>query len=276
VAGARLAALEALLGVDRGSDMIDAAGDIMRASLCANAVLNPILTATATPVSGYFAGLTSSIARQLLAIAKVVEARATFGARRQVFLVSLGSFDTHSNELATQDTLFRELGPALKVFTDAMTGIGARASVTSFTLSDFARTLKPNTTGGTDHAWGNHHFVAGGAVKGRQIYRTMPALELGGPDDEGQEGRGSRRWPWTSMRPPSPAGSASIRLELRACCPSSRHSRPRRWASSSDQHNSPDRSGRASARRDGLDLEAKPAVLPVSDQEAYDHPLAGQ
>lgn len=186
---ARLAALRALLGADRGADLLDAAQDVMTGALQSSAVLNPILTTTTSPASGYFAGLTSGIAKQLLAVAKVVEARASLGARRQVFLVSLGSFDTHTNELTTHETLFGALGTALKAFHDAMGGIGAGSSVTSFTLSDFARTCKPNTNGGTDHAWGNHHFVAGGAVKGRQIYGTWPTLELGGPDDEGAEGR---------------------------------------------------------------------------------------
>ena len=186
---ARLTALQALLGVDRGTDLLDAAQDLMSGALRSSAVLNPILAATTTPVSAYFTGLTSGIARQLLAVAKVVEARASLGARRQVFLVSLGSFDTHSNELATHDTLFAELGAALNAFHSALGGIGAGPAVTSFTLSDFARTYKPNTNGGTDHAWGNHHFVAGGAVKGRQLYGTWPTLALAGPDDEGSEGR---------------------------------------------------------------------------------------
>ena len=186
---ARLTALKALLGIDRGADLLDAAQDVMSGALKASAVLNPLLAATTTPVSGYFTGLNTGIARQLLAIAKVIEARASLGTRRQVFLVSLGSFDTHSNELRTHDTLFAELGTALNTFHGAMAGIGAGAAVTSFTLSDFARTYKPNGNGGTDHAWGNHHFVAGGAVKGRQLYGTWPTLALAGPDDEGSEGR---------------------------------------------------------------------------------------
>ena len=186
---ARLTALQALLGIDRGADLLDAAQDVMSGALKASAVLNPVLSVTTSPVSAYFSALTSGIAKQLLAIAKVIEARASFGTRRQVFLVALGSFDTHSNELNTHDTLFAELGAALNAFHAAMAGIGAGGAVTSFTLSDFARTYMPNTNGGTDHAWGNHHFVAGGAVKGRQLYGTWPTLALAGPDDAGTEGR---------------------------------------------------------------------------------------
>ena len=134
-------------------------------------------------MNGYFAGQSSDIAQQLLAVAKIIEARASLAARRQVFLVSIGSFDTHSEELRTQQTLLGELGPALKSFHDSMANIGAGASVTSFTLSDFSRTYKPNTNGGTDHAWGNNHFVAGGAVKGGRFYGTWPTLALGSADD---------------------------------------------------------------------------------------------
>jgi uncharacterized protein (DUF1501 family) len=186
---ARLTALKALLGLDRGTDLLDAAQDVMNGALTSSAVLNPILTGTTSPASGYFTGLTSGFAKQLLAVAKVIEARASLGARRQVFLVSLGSFDTHTNELNAHNTLFGELGAGLKAFHDAMAGIGAAQQVTSFTLSDFSRTFKPNTNGGTDHAWGSHHFVAGGAVQGRAFYGTWPTLALGGPDDEGTEGR---------------------------------------------------------------------------------------
>jgi uncharacterized protein (DUF1501 family) len=147
------------------------------------------LSATNTTSDVAFAGLTSNIARQLLAVSKLIEARATFGLSRQIFMVSLGSFDTHTDELNRQAGLFSALGPSLRAFHDALVTIGASTQVTTFTLSDFSRTLQPNTGGGTDHAWGNHHFVMGGAVKGRTYYGNYPTLALNGPDDAGGEGR---------------------------------------------------------------------------------------
>jgi uncharacterized protein (DUF1501 family) len=186
---ARLSALQALLGLDRGTALLDAAQDVMTGAIQSSAVLNPILKATTSTVSSYFSSLSTGIASQLLAVAKVIEARATLGATRQVFLVSLGSFDTHSDELNTQATLFGQMGPAIKAFHDAMNAIGAGSSVTSFTLSEFSRTYLANTNGGTDHAWGSNHFVAGAAVKGGQFYGTWPTLQMGGPDDIGNAGR---------------------------------------------------------------------------------------
>jgi uncharacterized protein (DUF1501 family) len=186
---ARRSALESLLNVDQGADLVAAAENVMTGALSSSAVLNPILTASAPTVAAPFAGLTTSIAKQLLAIAKVIEARATLGAQRQVFLAVLGSFDTHTDQINQQGSLFSQLDPALTAFHTAMADIGAGSDVTSFTLSDFSRTFQPNTGGGSDHAWGSHQLVIGDAVKGQVVYGTMPELALGSPDDEGNEGR---------------------------------------------------------------------------------------
>ena len=186
---ARRSALVSLLGVDRDADLTMAAEDVMTSALSNSATLNPILTATNATVQQRFTGLSSSIASQLLAIAKVIESRAALGAQRQVFLATLGSFDTHTDEIATQQTLFAQLDPALTAFHGAMSDIGAANDVTSFTLSDFSRTFAPNTGGGSDHAWGSHHLVIGGAVHGGQLFGVMPTLALSGPDDAGGQGR---------------------------------------------------------------------------------------
>jgi uncharacterized protein (DUF1501 family) len=186
---ARRSALEQLLNVDQSINLTQAAQSIMTGALASSAILNPILTTTDATLSARFAGLTSNFSKQLLAIAKVIEARSTLGASRQVFLATLGSFDTHTNQLDEQQTLFSQMDPALTAFHGAMADIGAGSSVTSFTLSDFSRNFLPNTGGGTDHAWGSHPIVIGDAVKGGSIYGTMPTLELSGPDDATNLGR---------------------------------------------------------------------------------------
>jgi uncharacterized protein (DUF1501 family) len=164
-----------------------AAASVLNQAIKASNVLNTALSSTGS-ISGLFNGQNNSVAQQLLTVAKMIEGRSGLGVNRQMFFVSLGGFDTHNDQINQQQQLYSQLGPALKAFYDAMAQLGVANNVTTFTASDFARTLQPASGGGTDHAWGNHQFVLGGAVKSG-VYGRMPQHVLAGPDDVSGEGR---------------------------------------------------------------------------------------
>lgn len=125
----------------------------------------------------------NDLGAQLHEVARCIKAHAQIGDSRQMFFVQIGGFDTHNNELATQANLLRIVSQNLNSFWLAMNEIGQQNNVTTFTASDFGRSLGSNGDG-SDHAWGNHHLVMGGAVKSG-FYGKMPSLALNGPDDIG-------------------------------------------------------------------------------------------
>jgi uncharacterized protein (DUF1501 family) len=186
---ARKAALQQLLDMDGDNLFVGNASDIAGTAIDLSATVSPIISNSASSIQGLFTGKNNSIAQQLLAVAKLIEARNSIGIKRQIFFVSLGGFDTHTNEVNTQKTLFDQLSPALKAFYDATVQLGVADNVTSFTLSDFGRTFKPAAGQGSDHAWGNHQLIIGGAVKGGDLYGQYPALQLAGANDVTAEGR---------------------------------------------------------------------------------------
>jgi uncharacterized protein (DUF1501 family) len=146
-------------------------------------VANP--TQYTNPNTGALAN--NSLATQLQTVARVIGGRSGLGARRQVFFVSMGGFDTHDFQRNNQADLMAKLAHALSYFDTTLSALGGtdmRNSVTLFTASDFGRTFSSNGDG-TDHGWGAHHFVVGGAVKGKDIYGTFPVTALGHAEDVG-------------------------------------------------------------------------------------------
>ncbi len=168
--------------------MVSSLAGLENRTLGLTRALNPILSGTSASAAA-FGAQNNSIANQLKQVAKLIEHRAELGSpSRQIFFVAHGGYDTHSGQLVTQDALYAQLSPALASFYAATVGLGVANNVTSFTLSDFTRTMRPNASG-TDHAYGGHHLIIGGAVNGQTAYGTFPSQVLGGPDDVSDAGR---------------------------------------------------------------------------------------
>lgn len=189
VTRARAAALLALLDEGANHTLLDETASGLRTAISLSGAVNPVISTANPTVDGAFATASGSLASQLHRVARLIARRADFGLRRQVFFVALGGFDTHANQATTQANLLSQIDAAVSSFYQATVALGLADRVTTFTMSDFGRTFKPASGGGSDHAWGNHHLIVGGAVKGGKIYGRFPELAIGGPDDVGTEGR---------------------------------------------------------------------------------------
>jgi uncharacterized protein (DUF1501 family) len=164
----------------------------LQRSVASSALLQTALANTSVPaiaaseiVPG--AGSTldrDSLARQLRMVARLIAAGQSLGMRRQVFMVGIGGFDSHANQMRDQPVLMARVAQSVNYFLTSLNSMGMLNNVTLFTASEFGRTLSSNGAG-SDHGWGSHHFIAGGAVKGRDIYGRFPVTALGTADDMG-------------------------------------------------------------------------------------------
>jgi uncharacterized protein (DUF1501 family) len=193
---ARRTAFDQINALDPGVMLIKASESVRGSALQTQAALASVNPSLATVFPN------TTLGRQLLQVARVIKASTDLAAginmKRQIFFCNLGGFDTHSVQTSAtfagaQGTLLQQLSQAMNAFYAATVELGVGPNVTTFTLSDFGRTLSPSGSGvaavGSDHGWGNHHFVMGGSVIGQRLYGTYPTLALNGPDDTDNRGR---------------------------------------------------------------------------------------
>ena len=188
--------------LDNNFKLVKASSDIRSSSIQTDNALSSVNPALATVFPN------TSIGRQLKQVALLIKActdvNAGINMKRQIFFTQIGGFDTHSAEIGGQGTLLQQVSQAISAFYAATVELGVQDNVTTFTMSDFGRTLQPAGTGvtavGTDHAWGNHQLIVGGSVLGHTLYGTYPTLALGGPDDTDGGSNPRGRWiPTTSV-----------------------------------------------------------------------------
>jgi uncharacterized protein (DUF1501 family) len=185
--GVRQVMAQSFLGFASGLNLVQADNTISQnasryATILAQAVSSIAPLSTVFPANNPFA-------TQLQQIAQLMQVRNSFGVNRQIFFAGVGNFDTHADQSAQQSLLLAQVSSAMSAFYQATQELGIANEVTTFTMSDFSRTFQPNSNDGSDHGWGSHHIVLGGAVRGAKLYGTYPTLALGGPDDFDVNGR---------------------------------------------------------------------------------------
>jgi uncharacterized protein (DUF1501 family) len=183
----RLAAVQNLLTFDNGVSLVQAANTIAQSGVDQANLINQALTGAKAFTTTF---PNSSIGQQLQQVAQIIQVRNDLGMHRQIFFAFLGGFDTHDLQLTGQANGLQALSQALKALYSATQEMGVDRQVMTFTESDFGRTFQPSggATLGTDHAWGSHHFIMGGGVKGGDLYGTFPTLAQTGPDDANNRG----------------------------------------------------------------------------------------
>ncbi len=198
----RTTSFDQLRTYDNNFKLIKAASDIRSSSIQTDNALGSVNPNLSTVFPN------TSLGRQLKQVALLVKAStdplAGINMKRQIFFTQIGGFDTHSAQLNGQGSLLQQLSQAMNAFFAATVELGLSDKITLFTMSDFSRTLQPSGSGaaqvGSDHAWGNHQLILGGAVLGHTLYGTYPNITPGGPDDTDSGASPRGRWiPTTSI-----------------------------------------------------------------------------
>ncbi len=198
--GNRLQAVKDLLALNHVNLQRNAYADVSERAIATGALLNNAIQATAlstdTPAGTWVWNTpfpNTSLGNQLKMIARMIEARIDFNMKRQIFFCSVGGYDTHTNQVTlvplnttagSHTNLLNEVSECMHAFQRAMEQLTIPDKVTAFTASDFGRTF-PTNSQGSDHGWGSHCMVMGGAVNGRRTYGKIPVFAINGPDDTG-------------------------------------------------------------------------------------------
>jgi uncharacterized protein (DUF1501 family) len=177
-------ALRTLLSQSRGHLLEKTLVATSSRSIAAEEVVNGALASSAGTLPTAFPA--TPLGQKLKMVARMIAARGALSQRRQLFYVNQGGYDHHDNLIDTDNRghayLLSELADAMVAFNAAMDALGVAQQVTTFTASEFGRALQHNGRG-SDHGWGGHHFIMGGAVQGNRIYGQFPTVALGGPED---------------------------------------------------------------------------------------------
>lgn len=201
--GARVRAMKNILGLDRTNLQRTAFADVVENAIAVGELLNTKIGATAEAAQGgtwvwNTAFPPTNLGDQMKMIARLIQARGptAFDMHRQIFFCGVGGYDTHTSQVLVNGEddptnpggahyrLLDEVSACVFAFQRAMEQLGVSNDVTTFTASDFSRTL-PTNSQGSDHGWGSHHIIVGGAVKGGQTYGKLPTFAINGPDDTG-------------------------------------------------------------------------------------------